>query len=276
MLWGMAGEFNPMTIFDFSFDNTSMMMAAMAAIFVFGLRQVVDYIPAKPFHDVAVETRVYVLNMIGTSASPVKAAIIASLLSGFAGLSEEFLFRGVLFTLLEGFLGMVPAFVVSSLCYGFVHQNTPLYGANAFIETVAGIMFAYIYVISGHNLAVPIAAHTVYDFATIMVTWWLATSQLQASEKSQLHIIPEKDHYYRALAKAVFDTIDNDHDGAIDVRDLEIGMKHFGIHSMGKKNEIPQEVFNQLDYDHDGRVSLNEFASLLQDGVYEATMPMKK
>lgn len=257
-----------MSMFDLSIDNASMMMAAMAAALAFGFRQAVDYLPTKPFHDIALETRVYVMNMIGTFTSPVKAAVIASLVSGFAGLSEEFLFRGILLTMLEGFIGVEAAIIFSSLCYGLVHQTTVKYGQNAILETFVGIIFGYAYVASGHNLAVPIAGHIVYNFATILVTWWLSTNQFHA-KISQLHVLPEKDLYYGTLAKAVFDTIDHDHDGAIDIRDLERGMRYFGIHSLGRQQEKPGEVFNQLDSNHDGRVTLSEFASLLQDGVYE-------
>lgn len=51
--------------------------------------------------------------------------------------------------------------------------STP--GANAFIEAILGGMFAFSYVYSGNNIAVPIAIHGLYDFGTIFFTWLLAS-----------------------------------------------------------------------------------------------------
>ena len=51
----------------------------------------------------------------------------------------------------------------------------PATGANAFIEAILGGMFAFSYVYSGNNIAVPIAIHGLYDFGTIFLTWLFAS-----------------------------------------------------------------------------------------------------
>lgn len=48
-------------------------------------------------------------------------------------------------------------------------------GANALVESVLGGMFAFSYIYSGYNIAVPIAIHGLYDFGTIFITWLLAS-----------------------------------------------------------------------------------------------------
>ena len=94
-----------------------------------------------------------------------------------AGFSEELFFRGILFNSIESFTTFPIALVLSSVIFGLVHF--PLWGANAIIETVLGGVLCYAYWVSGSNLAVPIAIHTMYDFLTLFFTWYSCRNDLQ-------------------------------------------------------------------------------------------------
>lgn len=92
-------------------------------------------------------------------------------------MSEELAFRGVLFTFVENFFGTAAAYLVSSLLFAMAHS--PIFGANTVVEIVFGSYFAYTFVASGYNIAVPIAVHVLYDFVTMLSTWMSATQELR-------------------------------------------------------------------------------------------------
>ncbi|MBK8459879.1 MAG: type II CAAX endopeptidase family protein [Micropruina sp.] len=67
-----------------------------------------------------------------------------------AGVAEELIFRGVLFRLLEEWLGTWFAAGISGLAFGFLHLGNPeatIWGATA-IALEAGVMFALLYALT--------------------------------------------------------------------------------------------------------------------------------
>ena len=62
----------------------------------------------------------------------------------------------------------------SSAIFGLAHF--PLWGSNAIVEAVLGGVLGFAYWYSEYNLAVPIAIHTIYDFAVTYFTWNSARS----------------------------------------------------------------------------------------------------
>jgi membrane protease YdiL (CAAX protease family) len=107
----------------------------------------------------------------------VLAAIVALLISITTGITEEFAFRGFLLPALSSAFGLPVAYAVSSAAFGLAHY--PQFGFNAGVEALLGWVFAYSYVSSGYNIAVPIAVHALYDFATLFLSWLAATRSLK-------------------------------------------------------------------------------------------------
>lgn len=93
-----------------------------------------------------------------------------------AGFSEELFFRGVVQNMIENSSSFPIALVIASSIYGLIH--IPLFGSNAVEKGLLGAAMGYAYYISGHNLAVPIAMHTVYDAVTGFITWNVAKNDL--------------------------------------------------------------------------------------------------
>jgi len=54
-----------------------------------------------------------------------------------------------------------------------------VFGANALVEAILGGTFGFAYLYSGFNIFVPVLAHSMYDFITIMITWWYASREIQ-------------------------------------------------------------------------------------------------
>jgi membrane protease YdiL (CAAX protease family) len=81
-----------------------------------------------------------------------------------AGIGEEILFRGVLFRLLEEWLGTWFAATASGLAFGYLHLGNPdatLWGAAA-IALEAGIMFAVLYALT-RSLWLVIGVHASWN-----------------------------------------------------------------------------------------------------------------
>ncbi len=78
------------------------------------------------------------------------------LISILAGISEEFLFRGVIQTR----LGIIPASVI----FGLLHFITPVY---AIIATVMGLYLGVLFNIFG-SLLIPVQLHLIYDLGALI------------------------------------------------------------------------------------------------------------
>lgn len=97
-----------------------------------------------------------------------------------AGVSEEFLFRGVLQPWLATW-GQLAAIIVCNLAFGLCHAITPTYFVFA---TIVGIYLSLTLRLTPEpNLAVPICCHALYDFVAFIVI-------RSARDKSDLQTSP--------------------------------------------------------------------------------------
>eukprot|EP00600_Ochromonadales_sp_CCMP1393_P006537 CAMPEP_0174954936 /NCGR_PEP_ID=MMETSP0004_2-20121128/705_1 /TAXON_ID=420556 /ORGANISM="Ochromonas sp., Strain CCMP1393" /LENGTH=287 /DNA_ID=CAMNT_0016202813 /DNA_START=1493 /DNA_END=2352 /DNA_ORIENTATION=+ len=214
------------------FDPESMKFALTVAIpLIFG-GLFVDRLPVKFFQDIARDTRVFTLRILGRASNPLVAAVVALLISMAAGYSEEICFRGFLFDSLSQNFGDVSA-VASSVAFGMLHA--PLFGSSILVEAVLGAVLCYSYVASGYNIAVPIAVHTMFDFFTLFLTWFITTMDLktrvQQAEKEIATFLPfatSLPEEFQFIAAAVFDLLDANGDGRIDEMEFTAGMQLFG------------------------------------------------
>ncbi len=81
-----------------------------------------------------------------------------------AGVCEELLFRGVVQTALEGWLGLTAAIVLANVLFGLIHFVTPAYAIWAML---VGAYFSGLWALCDRNLLAPIVAHAVYDFIAL-------------------------------------------------------------------------------------------------------------
>ena len=86
-------------------------------------------------------------------------------LSVFAGLGEELLFRGFLQSALSGFLPPAAALAVASVVFGLAHWITRAYAVFA---TLLGAYLGLLFLVTG-NLLAPVLCHAAYDFVALLV-----------------------------------------------------------------------------------------------------------
>ena len=82
---------------------------------------VIDNLPGEKFQEIARDTRIFSLRLLGRSTSPITAGLVALLVSATAAFSEELFFRGFLYNFIEQSLGTSIAFVSSSGLFGLAH-----------------------------------------------------------------------------------------------------------------------------------------------------------
>ena len=112
-----------------------------------------------------------VLAVMGKERRMGFALAVSILLGGVAGWGEEWLFRGVLQTILTQKFSSNIGLAVSGLVFGLLHAVTPVY---ALFAALASFFFGHLYNTSG-NLAVPMICHAVYDVGALMWAHWSAT-----------------------------------------------------------------------------------------------------
>jgi membrane protease YdiL (CAAX protease family) len=83
-----------------------------------------------------------------------------------AGVSEELLFRGVIFVWLLKFMPFISAVILTNLIFGLLHMRTLLY---AVIAGLVGVYLTVLYVVTG-NLLTPIVTHILYDAVALEYT----------------------------------------------------------------------------------------------------------
>jgi hypothetical protein len=87
-------------------------------------------------------------------------------LAGVAGLSEEVLFRGVIQSALNGWLGSAAGLVLAATLFGLMH---PISGLYIVLAGAMGVWFGLIWMWTG-SLVAPVVAHGFYDWVAL-VAW---------------------------------------------------------------------------------------------------------
>ncbi len=83
-----------------------------------------------------------------------------------AGVSEEFLFRGVIQSWIGGFAPVAVALIASNIIFGLLHMRTVLY---AVIAGLVGLYLGVVYIYTDSLLA-PIITHGLYDYVALIYT----------------------------------------------------------------------------------------------------------
>ena len=103
-------------------------------------------------------------NMGNFAEAGLMEAILLIVSAGVAApVIEEALFRGFLFGSLRKAIGVPAAIVLSGLIFGLIHMNSV---ATVLLTAVAGMIFAYIYEITG-NLINSMLVHSAFNLAMI-------------------------------------------------------------------------------------------------------------
>lgn len=247
--------------------NTLVLVAELTAIMTFG-GLLFDRIPLKQIQTIHRDTQYFTLMLFGRTTKPAIAILFAALISTFAGVCEEIFFRGFVFTAISNTFNPETALVISSGIFGLAHF--PVWGADAFIESILGGYLGYSYLYSGFNLAVPIIVHTLYDFFTLIITWNFAredlTRRLQIATKEEVKALLSMDpKTFERLSRRIFEMLDLNGDGYIDLKELDLALKLTDLDQkyFGDYYEGSRRLFNQVDADKDGKINIQEFTTLL-------------
>lgn len=252
-----------------------------------------DKIPTPSVREIVSDTRFYTLRLLGRNTAPPKAFAVSAVLSIVAGFCEELFFRGfVLVGLMDGFgFNALLASFISSILFGLSHS--PRWGSSAIVETGLGLVFATTFVMTGFNLAYPILVHFFYDLATLFFTWLGASRDLRlrmkaATERQLINLNPNDSRLFDSLIRATFDLLDLDGDDAISPKELERGLKLFGIAkahpfdkgqssvllinnpdlTQGEEELTVAELFRKCDKNNDGKLEYFEFRDLMSGGIF--------
>lgn len=146
-------------------------------IFAYLLDFVEESVPA--LKAVTMATQRSVMALLGTTWKPVIAVVASAALGLAAGVGEEMLFRGVMQYELAVRLGDWAAVGLTSLIFGALHAVTPAY---AFLATLASFYFGWLYQSTG-NLAVPMAAHALYDMGALIFAHYTITRMTKTEQQ---------------------------------------------------------------------------------------------
>ena len=101
---------------------------------------------------------------IAATHSPLLLLLFIFLAAVIAPISEELIFRGVIYRFIKGHVHPTLALILSALIFSLLHFNTMAY-VPLFI---LGLLLAYSYEVTG-NLAVPILLHALFNANTLIL-----------------------------------------------------------------------------------------------------------
>lgn len=182
VLIGILLSFDALNVAALNFDTSSMRVGATIAALLVVVGLLFDRLPSRFARETYLDTETYVINLLGRDTDVATGFLLSTIISLGAGFTEEVFFRGALFqAVLHSTNGSdFIALIVSSFIFGLAHY--PVYGQNALLETFLGGIFCIAYICSDYNLAVPIVAHSIYDNATIFLTWLSARKEIREGE----------------------------------------------------------------------------------------------
>eukprot|EP00752_Nemacystus_decipiens_P008304 g7423.t1 len=223
------------------------------------------------FRKIDQDTKLYVVQVFGAQRNWPVVSFWSLVLAANAGFFEEVLFRGVIQQWLSTVLGGIPALGIASVLFGLAHSPVP--GASSFTEACYGANFGLLYMISGGNILVPIVAHVVYDLLTFLEVHQRATEQLKTTLEGSL---PQKEQEKKNVATVVkkfnlsqkfvdmsygiFQQLDLDKNGAIDLKELQLGLRTFGKFASAEET---RQIMKQADLDKNNALTFDEWVRLL-------------
>ncbi|CAM9394287.1 unnamed protein product [Chrysoparadoxa australica] len=217
----------------------------------------------------------YCLQVFGVKRNPLRVLPLMALLSLFAAVPEELLFRGALMGLFTALWGPIVALVLTSVLFGIGHSPVP--GASAITESLYGAVFGLVYLASGGNLFMVMLSHFCYDFATFLEVHNRAVNEFNRETEK----LPERRQRVRELcrdygltegffrdAQKAFKLLDADGSGGISKREFKLAARTLtGSNWLGLDGDISR-IVKEADTDQDGQVQFDEYFNMLvQNGV---------
>ncbi|CAM9829399.1 unnamed protein product [Pylaiella littoralis] len=246
-------------------------MGCLGALPIFLVSVLLEKSGVDFFRKIDQDTKLYVVQVFGAERNWPVVSSWALVLAANAGFFEELLFRGVIQQGLSGVIGGVPALVITSLLFGLAHSPVP--GASSFTEACYGANFGLLYMMSGGNILVPSVAHVVYDLLTFLEVHQRATAQLKSTLEGKL---PQKQQERQNVASVVkkfnlsqkfvdmsygiFQQLDLDKNGAIDLKELQLGLRTFGKFASAEET---RQIMEQADLDSNNALTFDEWVRLL-------------
>ncbi|CAM6001935.1 unnamed protein product [Sphagnum balticum] len=170
-----------------------------------------------------------------------------------AGFSEEIFFRSIVQRLVATASGPEIGVVVSSVLFGLAH-------APFWCRCSICAVFGYAYIVSGYNLAVPVAIHTLYDLFTMFGTWIYAKEDLNNRILSAAK--EEARRIDNMSPKEFEDIISAVREPAI----FEFQEKLYGMLPFSSKSST-EAIFDRADTNKDGKIDLPEFDAIIRDDI---------
>jgi len=231
-------------------------------------------------------TEITMLRIFGSEPRPTLALAVSLFLACLTGLVEEVTFRGEALPVLAQWsvdhLGVgngIPwGTALSTLLFAALHVNPKgLFGGrDAAVDALVlfalqictGGTFALLFLVT-HNLAVPIVAHSIYDFYTFYKTHLEVTTQMEyASTLRPRGEVgkkwkTERGEEFVREAGETFYLMDKNQDGVVSRKELRVALFSYGV-NLSKMESL--EVLKAADADESGEIDFNEFLEFIDGG----------
>ena len=191
-----------------------------------------DKVPMKMIQKANRENKFALLNLFGLNSSPIVILAVTTFLCGVNAFGEEVFFRGFLQPFVSNYLTLPIGIAISSIAFGFLHFPR---GVNSVGQMGLGAVYSAAFLFSG-SLVVPIVAHTLFDFGSTLFPLYLARRDVKErieKENEKWKDLKNKnlseDDRVVAISRIIFDLLDINNDGSVDMDEIKLALKEFGF-----------------------------------------------
>eukprot|EP01041_Mallomonas_annulata_P006601 gene6601-13362_t len=261
----------PLILTNFSLDPITIFGGLLLGLPLFIMEYLMNTTLSKK---IIADSMLFNIEMFGIHPPKAEFLFSSIILAISTAMAEETFYRGFWFLVISVLAfpatpmnAMVLALAVTSVMFGVAHFPTA--GANVLFEMLAGGYYGLLFILSGGNLAVPIAAHTIHDALVLYRDHERATSTLRRGVIYDVEMTPGlpiliSTPQFASLTKTLFNLVDFDGDGFISEKELRVSLRVFRIFL---NTDDTRKLFNSMDKNNDGRVDFMEFNTFITESA---------
>jgi membrane protease YdiL (CAAX protease family) len=267
---------------DFSFFNNGIVLGIVGVVPMLALSRAIETSESYIVSGLNLSTNAAVLRLFGPTSKPIIVFVLSAFLACLTGVVEEVTFRGQLSQVFANNFGdgnVVVGVILSTLLFAILHTNplSFIQGSKEakldnfvllLLQLVNGSYFAWLYLSTNNNLAVPIVTHAAYDFYTFYKTHivdvggqmdYASRASTMPQYKSRQLVqkwTTERGIDFVKGVQQTFYLMDTNRDGVLSRKELRIALFSYGI-NLSQNQSI--RVTQQADLDQSGGIELDEF-----------------
>lgn len=271
--WNNIQDFH--LLFDWQPSTFRLTEGIFAAIPLIGLGRLIETSDNRDASMMNFDTTNMVISLFGrrksviepTASASFQVMVLSAMIAISSGISEEIIFRGYIPTAISSTTHSLPlALFGQGALFAIGHLSKNAHPGenkmNASIQSLIGLWYGAVYLVTGGDILPCILAHVLYDMHTLCETWTQVNNQMDYTQESSMKCFDEEEiHAAKRLesetgiklnietvnfARHFFYAFDNSHVGSLSLSDCQRAVSYaFMNDKITPDPEVVIDLFQQ-------------------------------